>query len=225
MPDPGQRGGGELPPALVARRRDHRLRLRPGRAVEPLAHGRRRRQPAGGPPGSRVAGRHAGLAPERAGDRGPLEHPRPAAPVGPLPLPSRRRQRGGTGGRRGIRAGELAGPVGPRDPLFPLRPLVRARPGPGRHADPRTRPRDRQGLRRDRGAVPAAVPGIERRRDRARALPRRALAGLRGAASRAARSRSRATASAPAPRSSCATWRPAPSGCSPTPSRPISPRG
>ena len=179
MPDPGQRGGGELPPALVARRRDHRIRLRPGRAVEPLAHGRRRRQPAGGPPGSRVARRHPGLAPERAGDRGPLEHARPAAAVGPLPLPSRRRQRGGTGGRRGIRSRELARAFAERDPLLPLRPLVRARPGPGRHADPRTRPRDREGLRRDRGRVPAAVPGVERRRDRARALPRRTLAGLR----------------------------------------------
>ena len=60
--DPGQRGGNELPPALVARRRDDRLRLRPGRTVEPLAHGCGRRQPAGGPPGSELEGRHPGLA-------------------------------------------------------------------------------------------------------------------------------------------------------------------
>ena len=179
VPDPGQRGGGELPPALVARRHDDRLRLGPGRAVEPLADGRRRGQPAGGPPGPRVAGRHAGVASERAGDRGPLEHPRPAPPVGSLPLPPRWRERGGTGGRRRVRAGELAGPVGSRDPLFPLCAFLRARPGPGRHADPGTRPRDRQGLRRDRGTVPAAVPGVERRRDRARTVPRRTLARLR----------------------------------------------
>ena len=178
MPDPGQRGGDQLPPALVARRRDHRLRLGPGRAVEPVADGRRRRQPAGGAPGPGIAGGDAGVAAERAGDRGPLEHPRPAASVGALPLPSRRRQRGGTGGRERIRAGELAGAVGPRQPLLPLRAVFGARPGPGRHADPGTRPRDRQGVRRDRGAGAAAVPGVERRGHRARAVPRRSLARL-----------------------------------------------